>query len=316
MSGQVWGVSSLGGYMYSNQLSDVLRNVAQPLERFRQFCDAKDASMGGKGKGALFTWNVYSNVASAGTTLTETSTIGKSTYVIAQGTLTMAEYGNSVDYSGMLDDLSFHPVKEIVTKVLKNDAASVLDGAAYTEFNKCPYVYTPTGTATYDMLATGTATATATSQTLNKWHVRNIQVQMKERNIPGYFGDDYGCIARPATFQNLRTELETVHSYTPEGFGMIRNGEIGRFEGVRFFEQTNQALTKASVGGEAFFFGEDTVAEAIAVPLEVRGKIPTDFGRDKGIAWYYLGGFALIHNTTINTAMTNDGRIVKWTSKA
>ncbi len=30
---------------------------------------------------------------------------------------------------------------------------------------------------------------------------------------------------------------------------------------------------------------EDTVAEAIAVPEEVRAKIPTDFGRSKGIAW-------------------------------
>ena len=30
---------------------------------------------------------------------------------------------------------------------------------------------------------------------------------------------------------------------------------------------------------------EDTVAEAIAIPEEMRGKIPTDFGRSKGVAW-------------------------------
>ena len=34
----------------------------------------------------------------------------------------------------------------------------------------------------------------------------------------------------------------------------------------------------------AFFFGADTVAEAIVVPEEIRAKIPTDFGRSKGIA--------------------------------
>lgn len=59
-----------------------------------------------------------------------------------------------------------------------------------------------------------------------------------------------------------------------------------------------------------FFFGSDTVAEAVAVPEEMRGKIPTDFGRSKGIAWYYLGGFGIVHTTVINT------RIVKWDSAA
>jgi len=52
------------------------------------------------------------------------------------------------------------------------------------------------------------------------------------------------------------------------------------------------------------------VAEAIAVPEEMRGKIPTDYGRSKGIAWYYLGGFGIVHTSAINT------RIVKWDSQA
>ncbi|MGH2362042.1 MAG: hypothetical protein ACRDGM_16070, partial [bacterium] len=65
----------------------------------------------------------------------------------------------------------------------------------------------------------------------------------------------------------------------------------------------------------AFFFGEDTVAEAIAVPEEMRGKIPTDFGRSRGIAWYYLGGYGLVH--PINSAdNSKNARIVKWDSAA
>ena len=60
----------------------------------------------------------------------------------------------------------------------------------------------------------------------------------------------------------------------------------------------------------AFFFGEDTVAEALVVPEEVRGKIPSDYGRSKGIAWYYLGGFAITQTQALQT------RIVKWDSAA
>ena len=81
--------------------------------------------------------------------------------------------------------------------------------------------------------------------------------------------------------------------------------EIGKYEGVRFIEQTNVPHGNYNSGNYvmassftpgvnvlsdwAFFFGEDTVAEALVVPEEVRGKIPTDYGRAKGIAWYYLG---------------------------
>jgi hypothetical protein len=39
------------------------------------------------------------------------------------------------------------------------------------------------------------------------------------------------------------------------------------------------------------FFGSDPVIQAVAIPEEVRAKIPQDYGRDKGIAWYALLGF-------------------------
>jgi hypothetical protein len=54
MSGQVWAVNSLGGFMYSRQLSNVLRMSVQPLVKFRQFCDVRDASQQGKKKGDIF----------------------------------------------------------------------------------------------------------------------------------------------------------------------------------------------------------------------------------------------------------------------
>ena len=48
----------------------------------------------------------------------------------------------------------------------------------------------------------------------------------------------------------------------------------------------------------------------IAVPEEIRGKIPGDFGRDRGIAWYYLGGFGLVHTQAAQS------RIVMWDSQS
>src|SRR5512135_1898722 len=100
MAGQLWLTASLGGYMYSETLSDVLRFSLQPLTKFRQFADIKDAAVQGKGKGDTFHWNVYSDTANAGTTLAETATMPVTNFTITQGTMSITEAGNSVPYTG------------------------------------------------------------------------------------------------------------------------------------------------------------------------------------------------------------------------
>jgi len=163
MAGQIWVTNTLGGYMYSETLSKVLRMAVQPLCKFRQFADVKDAATQGKGKGDTFHWNVYSDVASAGTVLTETSTMPETNFTITQGTMTITEFGNSVPYTGKLDDLSLHPATEIIGKVLKNDAKKAFDTAAYAQFNATPLRVIPTGgtsTTAITLYTNGTVTGT------------------------------------------------------------------------------------------------------------------------------------------------------------
>lgn len=329
MAGQIWATDSLGGYMYSDNLSDELRMAVQPMTKFRQFCDVKDAAHQGKKKGDTFHWDVYQDVATpAASTLTETNTMPETNFTIVQGTLTIQEGGNSVPYSGKLDDLSKHDVKTIINKVLKNDASKWFDASAATQFNATPLRVVGTSSTTITLTTDGTATAT-NSQAFNTTHAKLIVDTMKERNIPTYGKtDDYYALAWPTTYRTIKNQLETIHQYTDRGFTMIMNGEIGRYEGVRYVEQSNipkggaadsttwNAFTRTADawnGGYSdwiYFFGSDTVAEAIAVPEEMRGKIPTDFGRSKGVAWYYLGGFGIVHPT----ADQANARIVKWDS--
>ncbi len=314
MAGQIWVTANLGGYMYSDQLSNVLRYAVQPMVKFRQFADIKDAAVQGKGKGDTFHWNVYSDVATQGAALVETTVMPETNFTITQGTMTITEYGNSVPYTGKLDDLSEHPVKEVINKVIKNDAKKAFDIAAQAQFTLTPLRVVPTaGTHASAVTLTTNGTATLTNNVvLSKDHVKSIVDLMKERNIPAYVNDDYISVAHPTTFRQLKNDLETIKMYTDTGFQMILNGEVGRYESVRFVEQTN--IAKASwtnaKSNWAYFFGNDTVAEGIAVPEEMRGKIPSDYGRSKGIAWYHLGGFGLVHTVAAQA------RIVKWDSAA
>jgi N4-gp56 family major capsid protein len=326
---QVWAVSALGGYMYSDELSNVMRTALQPVVRFRQFCDAKDATKKGLNRGDIFHWNVYSDIAVGGGALAETSAMPESNFTVTQGTLTITEYGNSVPYSGKLDNLSKQPVKEIIQKVLKNDGKKTLDGAAHAQFDATALFVQATGgnSATSVTVETGTATIT-NNVAMNKAHVKGIVDAMKERQIPPYQGDDYFAIAWPTTYRPFKNELESIHQYTETGFSKIMNGEIGRYESTRFVEQTHIAKGGAvdsttwtfrvadawnnGLSDWAFFFGEDTVAEALAIPEEIRGKIPTDYGRSRGVAWYYLGGFGIVHGA----ATVAQARIMKWESAA
>lgn len=112
------------------------------------------------------------------------------------------------------------------------------------------------------------------------------------------------------------------------GITEIFSGEIGRYENFRFIEQNfipkggaNDSATfdpytqtadawNNNKSSWAFFFGGDTVTEAIALPEEIRAKIPSDFGRSRAIAWYYLGGFGLVHDDAANS------RVMMWDSAA
>ena len=99
---------------------------------------------------------------------------------------------------------------------------------------------------------------------------------------------------------------------------MIMNGEVGRsYENCRIVEQTTipaggaansttfdaftdtgdawDTATPSGAGDWMFVFGADTVCEAIHTPVEVRSKIPDDYGRSKGIAWYGLMGYGITH---------------------
>jgi hypothetical protein len=334
MVGQIWATDTIGGFMYTDKLSRELRTAVQPMTKFRHFCDGKDATRARNpegqmlGKGDVFHWNVYSDVSTQGGTLTETSTMPETSFTITQGTLTVTEYGNSVPYTGKLDDLSEQPIREIIHKVLRNDVKKAFDSAAHAQFNACLLRVVPTsGTSAtaIDLTVDGTATETNNLAMANS-HVKLIVDTMKERNIPPYVQDDYVAVGWPSAYRAFKDDLEAIHQYTEQGFRLIHQGEIGRYENTRFVEQTfipkggagDSTAWNSSTGTAdawdnglsdwVFFFGEDTVAEGLVIPEELRGKIPSDYGRSKGIAWYALEGFGITHTAAAQT------RIVKWDS--
>lgn len=330
MAGLNWEYPAEGGYLYNDEMSTILRSTVQPLTKFRQICDAEDGTQKGLHRGELFTWDVVSDVSTQGRRLDELTAMPETGFSVAYRSLTVDEAGNAVPFTQKLEFLAAHSVIKIIDKALKNDARKFFDIQAWEQMNLTPLRVTPTsGTSTTALTLTTNGIATVTNNVAYAdSHAKLVSDLMKERDIPPYVEDDYIAISHPSTLRTFKTALETKELYTETGISYIFSGEIGRYEGVRYIEQnfipkggaadtaTFDPYTKTgdvwnnALSSWIFFCGGDTVTEAVVVPEEIRAKLPGDFGRSRAIAWYYLGGFGLVHTDATNA------RIVKWDSAA
>lgn len=334
MGANIW--SQDGHYLYSDNLSEYLRFELQPRTKFRNLCDAKEDALG-LHRGASYAWNVYSKIANRGGPIGEQQRMPESTFNVTQRTLTIGEFGNSVPYTGKVELLGEHDVKDIIDQTLRDDARKVFDRMCAYQFFSTPLKVVPgsgNSTSTIEVTTNGTPAQT-NAVNMRADHIKPIVDVMKERNIPPFEGDDYMAISHPTTYRPFKNDLEDIHIYTDQGIGMVYAGEIGRYESMRFIEQNEipkghaadvkfnvtalsanniyQATDDAWNGGFsswALFFGADTVIEAPAVPEEIRAKIPQDFGRDHAIAYYYMGEAGLCHTDATNA------RILHWDSVA
>jgi N4-gp56 family major capsid protein len=271
--------------------------------KFRQFTRLEKAI--GKGKGDTLDYNKISNIQTAGGTISEASRIPETNILIRRGQMTLEEYGNSIPYTGKLDDLAEFSIDNMITRALRDDMAKVMDAAVATVFKSTDVSYSPTSASAGTWAVNGSP-ASATS-TLNLFHVKEVVDAMKTgvfgansgNPVPPYDGENYICIASVGALRDLKDDPdfeETMKYADPE---RLLTGEVGRIYGTRFIETNNTAvLTAHATSGNAIFFGADPVLEAVAVAEEIRAKIPEDYGRSKGIAWYALLGFELVWDFT------------------
>lgn len=306
MPSQLFGTNSLGGFFTNNELSLQLRIKAQPLKRFRQFVQIKGAKGARRGNKVYFDklQPVVTAAATAG--LAETATIPETNFTINQGTLTITEYANAIAFTNQLVALSELDVDNSVVQTLMNDMAITLDSVAGAQFQSSDLKYCCSLSNSVVITTNGTFTATASSS-LGGTNWRAICDDMRKKNIPFYDGQSYVVICSVAALSGFFNDTQTggfvdVTKYSETLSEYLYRGEAGRYYMGRFVEETNLlsnlpgTAVAASNAGEAVAIGFDAVMEGVAIPEELREKVPTDYGRSQGIAWYALLGFQRIWN--------------------
>lgn len=314
MAGQSWSLNAAGGYLANPRLSRQIRTAATLNMKFRQFVRPEPGY--GKGKGDRILIDRITQVQTKGGKLQENVRIPETSVVITQQSVIVYEYGNAIPYTGKLEALAEFSVENITTKALRDDQMEVLDSDAAGQFQACKIKYTPTGTAsapTNTFATAGSAGATATRDVMAFDIKEMVNYLVSTLKAPPYDGEFYVAVCPREVYVALTNDSDVKNDFRygdPERYFV---GEIGTYQKTRFVEENNvlgQTLGTTSYRAEFVLFGDDPVAEGLALPAEVRAKIPDDYGRSKGLAWYGLLGFIIVWDT----ATARQAKILHFTS--
>jgi len=314
MALQTWTFDAPSGVYKNHALSSQLRMAAIAETKFMQFVRPEPGY--GRGTGENVTITRIANVSEPTSgKLTENQRIPEDDLTITTVSVTVSEYGRSVPFTSLAEDLGHINLENIIQQKLRDQMKLTLDTSASAAFKAAQVKAIPTGIAALTMDTDGTA-STAATVNLNVYHVEQIRDYLfSTLHCPPYEGDDYVALIATKAKRGLLSDpaWQDWKKYTDPSAKY--NGEIGRIENIRFVEVNHSNALSGTKGtgsvlGECVFFGRDAAAMAVAVDPELRVGMPQDFGRARSVAWYGVLEFGIIWDT----ATAGEARIVHVTS--
>lgn len=191
---------------------------------------------------------------------------------------------NGTDYTQKIETLSEFNIRNNLEKGLVVDQKDVIDSEIHAKMTSAEFKAVCSATNTTVFTTNGTATIVASSNP-SDINIRRIVEYMKNTHIPK-LGTHYVGILSVNAMGGVYDYLQAIAQYAEPSFRF--KDEVGRYYGVRFVEDNAQAsnvIGNGSVLGEGVVFGEEFIAEALALPVELRYE-ETDVGRTKTLAWY------------------------------
>ena len=271
----------------------------------------------GKHKGDTFYYNYWPRVQGDTTSISEKKMTPETNVTPEKLYMTIDEYGRGFPWTGKFADLSQIPIESGIGQVLRQHSAETLDNIAGAQFILAPLKLVPTGSDAAPTITAETTLATDATRNVQAGDFIKIREHMDwDYAIPPFPDGNYVSIlnlhglkglAESALWQNIQLYIRTAEKSS----GLI-NAYIGDIFGFHIFGTNNKQIlpNKTGTGTEnsmppcqGVCFGPDFVLKATAIPFRVVQKIPTDYGRDRGVAWFYTGGYSIRIATAIEYHM-------------
>ena len=266
--------------------------------------------------GSAVTFTIFSELADATSTLSETADLTPTTMADSQVSVTLAEYGNTINTTAKLRGTSFLDVDAVAANLIGYNAGSSIDTVVANVLKAATNVIYGGGGST-----TPTTNATVQAEDIIEANdVRIATAQLRGSKAQTFNGMYMGFI-HPDVSYDLRRETGAASWRDPHNYvdtAMIYNGEIGAFESVRFIETPRAPLDLT--GGSAstvdlyqtIIMGRQSLAKAHSItdgngayPKVVRGPVVDSLMRFNPVGWYWLGGYGIFRQAAIRVLNTS-----------
>lgn len=310
-----WTFDAPTGTYKNHKLSAKIREASVVQSLFMQFVTPEDGY--GKKNGESVSITRISNISvPSSTVLTEGMRISEDSVGLSLQAISVAENGRAVPFTSLAADLSFFDLENKIQRQLMRQMKISMDRASAAAMKSGKIKAIPDGVSSLVFDTDGTPSTAATAN-LNVYHVEQMRdYAFSTLNMEPYAGDDYIFAVATKAKRGLMSDPAWVDwkKYTDPSAKF--NSEIGRLENCRFIEMNDTSSLSGSKGtgsvlGEGVLFGADAVSMAVAVDPELRAKVPEDYGRAKGVAWYGIYGYAQIWSDSANAG---EARVIHLTS--
>lgn len=271
---------------------------------FDQAADVQPTNQSMPGSSVVFT--KFADLAAATSALTETSDVTPVAMSDSQVTVTLAEYGNSINTTAKLRGTSFLDVDAAAANIIGYNAGDSLDQIIRDVLaGGTNVIYGGGGSSDPSSRVTVQA-----EDIVEANDIRKVTAALRGANVPTFNGYYMGFI-HPDVSYDLRKETGNASWNAPHvnvDTAGIYNGEIGMFESVRFIETPRaKVFTDASNGTSTtgtidvyctHIMGRQSLAKAYsmvdgngAYPKIVEGPVVDVLRRFNPMGWYWLGGY-------------------------
>lgn len=279
---------------------------------FDQAADVQPVQQAMPGTGVTFT--IFADIAAATSTLNEVTDITPVALSDSQITVTLAEYGNAVVTTAKLRGTAFLDVDTAAANIIGYNAGDSIDQVVREVLSAGTNVIYATGGATTPT----SRESISTDDILHADDVRKVVAQLRGANVATFEGSYMGFI-HPDVSYDFRSNTDVSAWRTPANYVNpegIYNGEIGRFESVRFIETARaKVFADASNGTSStgtidayctHIMGRQALAKAYSVqdgnganPKIVRGNVTDILMRLQPLGWYWLGGYGRFREASL-----------------
>jgi len=303
---QMSSLNSAGNAAFEMLAYFALRS--QPL--FEMVCDVKTTNQSHAGASVKFT--TYADADKVTSAISETSDITPVTMSDSQTTVTLAEYGNTMQTTAKARGTSFLNIDADAANIIGYNMGDSLDKIVHDVVTEGSNVlYGGDATATGELAAADVLTANL---------IRQAVANLRTASAPAFNGNVYVGFIHPDVSYDLRAATAVTdviqHQIRQDG-AAVRTGSIGVFGGVDFIETPRITLTENAGASnvdeyKTVICGKQALAKAHsrqagfgADPSIVFGPVTDSLRRFNTVGWYHLVGYGRFREACLRRIETS-----------